>query len=69
MPITSGIINPPASLRSEVITISPESVIIISGIRKDQGFCRQLVQRMWTPSIWGVHLLVVLLVAIVAVNR
>lgn len=34
MPITSGIINPPASLRSELITISPESVIIISGIRK-----------------------------------
>jgi hypothetical protein len=33
MPITSGIINAPASLRSEPITISPESVIIISGIR------------------------------------
>jgi len=33
MPITSGIIITPASLRSELITISPESVIIISGIR------------------------------------
>jgi hypothetical protein len=33
MPITSPIINAPASLRSELITISPESVIIIIGIR------------------------------------
>ena len=37
MPITSGIINVPASLRSELITISPESVIIISGIRSDSA--------------------------------
>ncbi len=37
MPITSGIIITPASLRSELITFSPESVIIISGIRND-GF-------------------------------
>lgn len=33
MPITRGKINTPASLRSELIGISPESVIIISGIR------------------------------------
>ena len=33
MPITSEMINTPASLRSDLITISPESVITISGIR------------------------------------
>ena len=36
MPITSEMINTPASLRSDLITISPESVITISGIRSSE---------------------------------
>ena len=46
MPITSGIINTPASLRSELITFSPESVIIISGIRSDDQLDLQSLHRV-----------------------
>ena len=34
MSITSEMVNTPASLRSDLITISPESVVTISGIRR-----------------------------------